>query len=236
MPRSYVPVLMGLKLPEIFSLLACAGVAGALVAACRSALTPRTRAVLLAVALAAVLPVAVTVIARPAMYNGIRHFVFVLPPLAVAGGLAGAWIARATPRALALWRLARLAVVFAAGVALPVIGMARLHPYEYAAYNQIVGGVRGAQPLYMLDYWGLAFKQAGNELRDRLAARGEAPARRPEMEDRGVRPASAGADCARADIRADLGPQGRGLRARRSARSTARGSTRPSLPRWCATA
>ena len=27
----------------------------------------------------------------------------------------------------------------------------------------------------MLDYWGLAFKQAGNALRDRLAARGEAP-------------------------------------------------------------
>ena len=93
MPRSYVPVLMGLKLPEIFSLLAGAGLAGALVAACRSALTPRTRAVLLALALAAVLPVAVTVMARPAMYNGIRHFVFVLPPLAVAGGLAGAWIA-----------------------------------------------------------------------------------------------------------------------------------------------
>ncbi len=28
------------------------------------------------------------------MYNGIRHFVFVMPPLAApAGGLAGAWIA-----------------------------------------------------------------------------------------------------------------------------------------------
>ena len=175
MPRSYVPVLMGLKLPEIFSLLACAGVAGAIVAACRSALMPRTRAVLLALALAAVLPVAVTVMARPAMYNGIRHFVFVLPPLAVAGGLAGAWMAGHAARFGALAPRA-LAVVFAAGVALPVIGMARLHPFEYAAYNQIIGGARGAQPLYMLDYWGLAFKQAGNELRDRLAARGEAPA------------------------------------------------------------
>ena len=174
MPRSYVPVLMGLKLPEIFSLLAGAGLAGALVAACRSALTPRTRAVLLALALAAVLPVAVTVMARPAMYNGIRHFVFVLPPLAVAGGLAGAWIAGHAARVGPLASRV-LAVVFAAGVALPVIGMVRLHPFEYAAYNQLIGGVRRAEPLYMLDYWGLAFKQAGNALRDRLAARGDAP-------------------------------------------------------------
>jgi hypothetical protein len=174
MPRSYVPVLMWLKLPEIFSLLAGAGLAGALVAACRSALTPRTRAVLLALALAAVLPVAVTVMARPAMYNGIRHFVFVLPPLAVTGGLAGAWIAGHAARVGPLASRV-LAVVFAAGVALPVIGMVRLHPFEYAAYNQLIGGVRGAEPLYMLDYWGLAFKQAGNALRDRLAARGDAP-------------------------------------------------------------
>jgi hypothetical protein len=174
MPRSYVLVLMGLKLPEIFLLLAGAGVIGGFVAACRKALLPRTRAVLLAIALAAVLPIVVTVVTRPAMYNGIRHFVFVLPPLAVAGGLAGAWIAGHAAR---LGRVASraLAIIFAACVVLPVVNMARLHPYEYAAYNPLIGGVRGAEPLYMLDYWGLAFKQAGNALRDSLASRGEAP-------------------------------------------------------------
>ncbi|MBX9843105.1 MAG: glycosyltransferase family 39 protein, partial [Xanthobacteraceae bacterium] len=174
MPRSYVLVLMGLKLPEIFSLLAAAGVLGALVAAFRPAVLPRTRTVLLSIALAALLPIAVTVITRPAMYNGIRHFVFVLPPLAVAGGLAGAWIAeRASRFGRAASRI--VAAIFAVGIALPVIGMARLHPYEYAFFNQLIGGARGAQPLYMLDYWGLALKQAGNALRDTLAARGEAP-------------------------------------------------------------
>jgi hypothetical protein len=174
MPRSYVPVLIGLQLPELFLLLGCAGVLGAVVAACRSQLTPRSRAIHLSIALAAALPVLVTVITRPAMYNGIRHFVFVMPPLAVAGGLAGAWIAT---RAARFSRIVPglLAVCFAAGIALPVIEMARLHPYEYAFYNHLIGGVRGAQSRYMLDYWGLAFKQAGNELRDMLAKRGEAP-------------------------------------------------------------
>ena len=81
MPRGYVPVLLGLKLPVIFLALSGAGVVGALFAAANPAIEARRRAILFCVALAAMLPVAVTVMARPAMYNGVRHFVFVLPPL-----------------------------------------------------------------------------------------------------------------------------------------------------------
>jgi hypothetical protein len=182
MPRSYVPMLLGLKLPEIFLLLGGAGVLGTFAAAFRSGVSPRFRAITFAIALAAILPIAATVIARPAMYNGIRHFVFVLPPLAVASGLAGAWIANW----IANWMVGRtarfsrpalavLAAIFAAGVALPAVGMARLHPYEYASFNHIAGGVSGAQSRFMLDYWGLAFKQAAQQLRATLAARGETP-------------------------------------------------------------
>jgi hypothetical protein len=174
MPRSYVVVLLGLKLPEILLSIGMLGLGGMLLTAVRPRTPPRLRAIHFAVALAAILPVAVTVAARPAMYNGIRHFVFVLPPLAVAGGLAGAWIADHAAR-FGRPALATLAVIFAAGVTLPLIEMMRLHPYEYVSYNHIAGGVRGAQPRFMLDYWGLAFKQAGDELREKLAARGETP-------------------------------------------------------------
>jgi hypothetical protein len=151
---------------------------GAFAAAFRPSNSPRFRAIGIAVALAAILPIAATVIARPAMYNGIRHFVFVLPPLAVAGGLAGSWIVRRiVERAARFGSLAPglLAVIFVTGIALPAIGMARLHPYEYASFNHIAGGVRGAQSRFMLDYWGLAFKQAAQQLRATLAARGETP-------------------------------------------------------------
>jgi hypothetical protein len=175
MPRSYVLTLLGFKLPEVLLLMGLIGVPGALFAAFRAKLPPRTRAIHFAIALATILPIAATVIARPAMYNGIRHFVFVLPPLAVAGGLAGAWIANSIGARFGRPALAALAAIFAAGVALPAIGMARLHPYEYASFNHIAGGVRGAQPRFMLDYWGLAFKQAGEALRAKLAERGETP-------------------------------------------------------------
>ncbi len=178
MPRSYVPMLLGLKLPEILLLMGGAGAIGALFAAFNAKIPPRLRAMVFAIALAAVLPIVVAVIERPAMYNGVRHFVFVLPPLAVSGGLAGAWIATWIASHTARFArpaLAALALIFAAGVALPTIAMTRLHPYEYVSFNQIAGGVRGAQPRFMLDYWGLAFKQAGQDLRAQLTLRGETP-------------------------------------------------------------
>jgi hypothetical protein len=166
MPRSYVPTLLALQLPELFLLLGFGGAAGALVAAARRDLARNRRAVLTLIALAALLPLVVTVLLRPAMYNGIRHFVFVLPPLAVLGGLAGAWLfERAQGRAA----LTALAVVLVAGLASPVLEMVQLHPYEYTHFNRLAGGVAGARERYMLDYWGLSFKQAALGLKAKIA-------------------------------------------------------------------
>jgi hypothetical protein len=174
MPRSYVPVLFGLKLPETFLALASLGASIALLTAARAEQPPLRRAIYLCIALSALLPLAVAVTMRPAMYNGIRHFLFVLPPLAVVGGLAGAWIAERVAR-LGRGPLTAVGLLFAAGIAAPVAGMVRLHPYEYVWFNHLAGDVRAAQPRYMLDYWGLALKQAGEALRQELAARGERP-------------------------------------------------------------
>jgi hypothetical protein len=172
MPRSYVPTLLALKLPPILSLLGLAGAIGALVAACRRGVAGNDRAVLLLIALAAVLPLAVTVALRPAMYNGIRHFVFVMPPLAVLGGLAGAFLVDAAARR---WRFSPIAgaVLLLAGAGSAAAEMARLHPYEYTYFNWLSGGVKGARDRYMLDYWGLSFKQASQALLAALAERHE---------------------------------------------------------------
>jgi dolichyl-phosphate-mannose-protein mannosyltransferase len=177
MPRSYVPTLFVLKLPEIFVALGFGGAAGALVATARHDVTPNRRAIFLLLALAGLLPVAVTIALRPAMYNGIRHFIFVLPPLAVLGGLAAVWLFNAT-RLIAATNRLRLApivaaAIFVAGVALPVVEMVRLHPFEYTHFNRLMGGVGRAQGRYMLDYWALAFRQASQGLLAKLAESGE---------------------------------------------------------------
>jgi len=163
MPRHYVPQLMLLKLPEILSLLGIAGLVIACVGMTQGHQRASRRAKMLTLVLAATVPVLVTVITRPAMYNGIRHFIFVVPALAVLGGWAGAlmiqWLKE---RRTIAATLAGAAVIAAA--ALPVSDMIRLHPYQYISFNHAAGGIRVNDPLYMLDYWGLAFKQASKRL------------------------------------------------------------------------
>jgi hypothetical protein len=176
MPRSYLPTLFALKLPVIFLVLGLGGAAGALVAAFRRTVAFNRRAVLLLVALAALLPLAVTVALRPAMYNGIRHFVFVLPPFAVLGGLAGMSLVEVARRRFRFAPIAAAAVLVA-GTAVPVAEMIRLHPYEYTDFNGVSGGVTSARGRYMLDYWGLSFKQASQALLARLAERHESKPR-----------------------------------------------------------
>ena len=38
--------------------------------------------------LAATLPLVIAMVKRPALYNGIRHFIFVIPPMTVLAGFA----------------------------------------------------------------------------------------------------------------------------------------------------
>ena len=168
MPASYLPHLFMLKLPEIMLAFGLIGLVGAFIAASRRRTPLNRRASLVAVALAAIVPVALAIVAHPALYNGLRHFVFVVPPFAALGGLAVGWLAG---RAGLYGKpaIAALAAIIIAGVSLPVVGMVRLHPYEYTYFNLQAGGARGAQNNYMLDYWGLAFKQGALALRARLA-------------------------------------------------------------------
>ncbi|WP_296578314.1 glycosyltransferase family 39 protein [Xanthobacter sp.] len=163
MPRTYVPTLFSVQMPELFLGLAVAGAAGAIVSAFVGKDTPAKRARLVLIVTAAAFPVLLTVVTRPVMYNGIRHFVFVTPALALLGGYAASWLWQ---KAQALPRLAQgaVAAIFAVGFVVPAVDFHNLHPYEYTYYNHFVGGIKGADDLFMLDYWGLAFKQATEEL------------------------------------------------------------------------
>ncbi len=178
MPRTYVPWLFALTMPIILLVLGVLGIAGAALALTRRNMPAGWRAGILVTALAATVPILIALLTRPAMYNGIRHFVFVTPPLAVLGGLAGAWIISGFA---AMSRVAAVAAsaVIVFGLAVPTMDMIRLHPYEYTHFNLLAGGVRAADERYMLDYWGLAFKQAADELRAKLQEKADvAPSNR----------------------------------------------------------
>jgi hypothetical protein len=174
MPWSYLPTLFALQLPEVLLGLSIAAVVGTFMSLSRKDVSARRKSILLMLAVAATLPLVIAMVKRPALYNGIRHFIFVIPPMTVLAGTAFAWGMNWLKENRRSWQPAAVAV-FSFGLLLPLAEMIRLHPYQYTHFNHIAGTVRGADDLFMLDYWGLALKQASDGLRDELVERQEVP-------------------------------------------------------------
>jgi Dolichyl-phosphate-mannose-protein mannosyltransferase len=176
MPWSYLPTLFALQLPEVLLGLSIAAVVGTFMSLSRADVSARRKSILLMLTLAATLPLVIAMVKRPALYNGIRHFIFVIPPMTVLAGFAFAWGMNWLKENRRNWQPAAFAV-FTFGLLLSFGEMIRLHPYQYTHFNHIAGTVRAANDLFMLDYWGLALKQASDGLRDDLVERQEFPPR-----------------------------------------------------------
>lgn len=174
MPWSYLPTLFALQLPEVLIILLAGGVALTVAATTRKDVPARRKTILLMLTAAAMLPLVIAMVKRPALYNGIRHFIFVIPQMTVLGGVAFAslmdWL-RIHHRGAQAAAVAALAF----GLLLPLAEMIRLHPYQYAHFNYVAGTVRQADSLFMLDYWGLALKQASDALKEQIDERQEHP-------------------------------------------------------------
>ena len=103
-------------------------------------------------------PVLFSLATAPALYNGIRHFTFVVPPLAVLAALGlNALLHRLRSRPLLLLPTAALLVGIGAD---NLLLMLRLHPYQYVAYNRLAGGLEGAFRRYEGDYWNDAARES----------------------------------------------------------------------------
>jgi hypothetical protein len=172
LPWSYVPDYLLAQAPLILLTL----VAGAVLLArplSRRLTLKGARATLLLILMMAILPVLYAVIGRPALYDAIRHFIFILPLLAILG-------ANTMSLMLDLVRLRAvrglLWALFGLGLLGPVLVMVRLHPYEYIYVNPLVGGLPGAYGQYELDYWGTSFKEAAEKLLAQVGAEGGVPA------------------------------------------------------------
>lgn len=174
MPWSYLPTLFALKLPEAMMGTLIAGLAVIVASLLRRDVPAKRKTILTMLMLAATLPLMVAMVKRPALYNGIRHFLFVIPPMAVVAGFGFAWIVERV-KSQGLTAVVGVNAVFIAALLLPLSEMVRLHPYQYTYFNHVAGTVRAADALYMLDYWGLALKQASEELREQLEERQEVP-------------------------------------------------------------
>lgn len=103
------------------------------------------------VAFIAMFPVVCEAVTEGPAFTGMRHFLFVMPPLAVLSGIGFDAVLESLDEWRAL-RMATLAVLIAA-LTLNASLLVRLHPYEYMFYNRLVGGLQGAERRYEMDYW-----------------------------------------------------------------------------------
>jgi hypothetical protein len=149
-PRLYVPVYIAIRVPLL--MLFGAAVAMISVRWVGRASSSRTHREIALVSLTVVFPLACHVIWHGPAFSGLRHFLFLIPALAVLAGIG-------LDRALAALRTrGRLAAsgglaIMTACLLWDGVTLIRLHPYEYLFYNSLVGGLEGASRRYDLDYW-----------------------------------------------------------------------------------
>jgi hypothetical protein len=177
-PWNYLLVLLGAQLPEhlLVGLVLAALAGGARLARRGEAVVADPRVGPLVIVIVAALgPIIGFIVLRPMAYNGMRHFLFVVPFLGILAALG--WDA-ALSVAARYGRAATISVlaVFALGAAITISMLVRVHPYGYVAYNSLVGGLRGADGRFELDYWNVSFAEGARKLAAHLAAAGESSA------------------------------------------------------------
>ena len=155
-PRVYIPRWVSITLPEFVYLGLLAAIALISIGAWRRwrSITALQYGIL---ALAGVFPIAYAYVMKPHLYDGMRHFLFTVPPLSVLGGTALAVLCGRRER---YWKISSAVVGVAFG-GLVLGEMIRLHPYQSSYFNHIIAGtIDTAWHRYETDYWRHGQKEA----------------------------------------------------------------------------
>ncbi len=94
---------------------------------------------------------------KPVLYDGLRHFLFFLPLMVLLAALAAIdWMSQ-PPKPRINYLVIGLVCL---NMAVVVVHLVRLHPYEYVYFNELAGGLPGSVEKFDNDYWGASFKEA----------------------------------------------------------------------------
>ena len=154
LPATYVPTWLVIGSPPMLLALAILGMALVVGDLLRHRRIEPAAAV---VALALVISLAPLLLLHPVLYDALRQFLYVVPPLIL---LAAFGLVKSVTRLLGSrrsgqrWLAAGLLGVTLLSYALVTADMAALSPYEYIYFSPLVGGLPGAATSYDTDYYG----------------------------------------------------------------------------------
>jgi hypothetical protein len=159
-PWTYLPTWFGISLPEFYFLALLIGGFLTFKFIVNFKSTPAHFEWLIKIGLLVVMvcsPIFMAIIMHSTVYDGIRHFLFLLPVLAVLAGISFAGLLKSHV-SLLIKGSAGVLIGLSAGMA--VFDMAQLHPYESIYFNRAVaGGLVAAASRFETDYWGNSYKE-----------------------------------------------------------------------------
>lgn len=157
LPRTYALSWLSLTLPEATGIgLAC------LIAAAgfhfkSSRLRIRNLDLIGLLALAVLLPLVFVVLNRTPLYDGLRHLLFVRPPLSILAAIGVISLYRAVRTGWIRWMLR---LIPSLALAMTAAEMIRIHPYQSSYFNYVVAGtIDQAWQKYDTDYWQSSYKE-----------------------------------------------------------------------------
>src|SRR5919202_5445606 len=147
-----------MSIPLIFQLGVVVGTS--LIVARYSKLSTLQRACAVLVLFQVVFLPLVAIVKHSPVYDGMRHFLFILPGMAVISAKAFIWIfQKLDKKSFKIIAATFIAVVYSA----IAFEMVALHPYDYIYVNRVSGGLEKVRDRYDTEYWGLSLRE-GMEL------------------------------------------------------------------------
>jgi hypothetical protein len=159
LPARYLPEMLSIQFTETAFILFVTGV----VLAIRKMFKREALVPFILFLLWFVIPILTIILSKSVVYDGFRQILFLVPPLFLMTGYALDWIFTKL-RNLTL-RMLILVLIVAPGI----YSIITLHPYQYVYFNSLVGGVRGAEGKYELDYWATSYREAALFLNGRVS-------------------------------------------------------------------
>lgn len=155
LPWHYLPKLLALTAPLPLLALALAGIGCALFSLFSRWKNPGSECFFLLLFWIG-FPLAYVLLKHPNIYDGVRHFLFVLPAFALAAGLGAARISATINRRFP--RCGTWGVVVLLLSTLPALVV--WHPYQYAYYNMLAGPRETLHQRFETDYWATSYREA----------------------------------------------------------------------------
>jgi hypothetical protein len=161
LPRHYLFQYLLVKLPDLMLLSVFLGIGlGAYRLVTRPAAIPRLHLSQHGFLIfAIVFPPTYAILSGAIVYDTVRHFLFIIPVIAVVSGVTLhqlVLLAERTRPRIAPLALAAIALSLSVQLWINV----RLHPHQYVYYNSFAGGLAGADGIYETDYWANSYKEA----------------------------------------------------------------------------